>query len=111
MSHEESDGKSLDTTNSPLHPNQSHPSEARAVYMQRIAELKRTLQAGAQRRYSAKVGDAPIRATVDGTGKLLGIEVPDACLKQAHPQGVSEEIVAAIRAARALAAREQAKGK
>jgi DNA-binding protein YbaB len=91
--------------------NQDGPSEARILYRQRIAELKRILKAGSQQRYSAEAKDAALSATVDGTGKLLSLEISDACLKQAHPQVVGADIVAAVREARAVAAREEGKGR
>ncbi len=58
-------------------------------------------------RYEAWSPRQAARATVDGNGQLLGLQIADGALRGPHPAGVGPEIVAAVAAARALAGGEQ----
>jgi DNA-binding protein YbaB len=67
-------------------------------------ELRRVTAEQASERFTGRSQSDFVSAEVDGTGKLLDLDVSPEALRQSYPQSIGPDTIEAIRAARAAAA-------
>lgn len=81
----------------------------RRAALARLAALDRLHREAAARLYAGESTDRAVAATVDGTGRLLGLTIAPAAIRVAHPERVGSQVVAAVARARLAASgdREQ----
>ncbi|HEV7979134.1 YbaB/EbfC family nucleoid-associated protein [Amycolatopsis sp.] len=68
------------------------------------AELERVTAEQARERFTGRSRSDFVSAEVDGTGKLLDLDVSPEALRQSYPQNIGPDTIEAIHAARAAAA-------
>jgi DNA-binding protein YbaB len=81
---------------------------ARAAIAKRLATMDRLSSEATSRIYYGESTDRTVVAKVDGNGLLVALDIDPAALRVAHPERIGPEIVAAVSAARAVAADEKA---
>src|SRR5690606_35978174 len=79
---------------------------ARAVLAARLATLDTLFQEATSRVHHGESAGGAVRAQVDGNERLLALTVDPGAVRVPHPERLGPQIVAAITAARSVAAQQ-----